>query len=538
MAAPLPVRPATASLALVLCCWTACSDEPTQKVEAGAEAIDADGDGFSIDDDCDDTDPSVFPGADELCGGGDEDCDGEVDEADAVDAGTWYVDADLDGYGDATAPQVGCTQPADTIATGGDCNDADPLIHPAATEVPCNGISESCAGDGGVRVPEDAASLQLAVDSVEAGGYVCVGDGTWPGARVTRPVHIVGVGGTEKAILDGNDRDPVLVISNAPGTIVEGLSFDHGLDTFGAGLRIQASDGVAVLGCRFSDNEALGDGGALSIEESNDVVVSTNAFDRNEARGNGGAIRILDSARTQLSTNTFSRNVADEKGGAVWILRGTDTWLTGAALQNNTADQGGALSAKDGSGLLVDILTLSTNEATDSGGAAYLSGETDAVLRELTIRSNTAPTGAGVTVRDSSVELDTIAFSDHRVSTFGAALLLRSGAEVSVVDSTISSGSADVAGGGVAVREDGSLVVSGSTFSSNFGGTGGGVAITDVGTVTVRDTVFEDNEADVQGAALSAAGGTLSATSVVFTGNLPDTWWCDPSATCTVEELE
>ena len=43
--------------------------------------VDLDGDGYSVDDgDCDDTDSSRNPGADELCSGIDEDCDGAIDE--------------------------------------------------------------------------------------------------------------------------------------------------------------------------------------------------------------------------------------------------------------------------------------------------------------------------------------------------------------------------------------------------------------------------------------------------------------------------
>ena len=59
---------------------------------------DADGDGFT-DTDCDDSDASVYPGATETCDGVDNNCNGTIDEASAVDALTWYEDADGDGYG-------------------------------------------------------------------------------------------------------------------------------------------------------------------------------------------------------------------------------------------------------------------------------------------------------------------------------------------------------------------------------------------------------------------------------------------------------
>lgn len=71
-----------------------------------------------------------MPG-DETCGDQiDNDCDGEVDEKDAVDAKTWYADGDGDGFGDKGTSKKACTKPMGFVGNREDCDDTDPKRKP------------------------------------------------------------------------------------------------------------------------------------------------------------------------------------------------------------------------------------------------------------------------------------------------------------------------------------------------------------------------------------------------------------------------
>ncbi len=83
--------------------------------------VDDDGDGFPDGMDCDDSDATIFPGAEDICGDGiDQNCSGE-------DKPAGSCDVDRDGF----------------TVDDGDCNDNDAGVHPKAFDA-CNGRDDNC----------------------------------------------------------------------------------------------------------------------------------------------------------------------------------------------------------------------------------------------------------------------------------------------------------------------------------------------------------------------------------------------------------
>lgn len=162
---------------------SSCSSIYGAQPPFGCEAPeDGDGDGFlkpaclangSPLADCNDEDPAINPGAVEVCNGIDDNCDGRTDEL--LLATAYYPDCDGDGAGAPGPVAASCDvaglrldvcdgEPTTWVTRDGDCDDANPDVGPAATEV-CNGIDDDCD----FRVDEELTATAFYPD--------CDGDG-------------------------------------------------------------------------------------------------------------------------------------------------------------------------------------------------------------------------------------------------------------------------------------------------------------------------------------------------------------------------
>lgn len=129
--------------------------------------------------DCDDTRPNVNSSTAEVCDGRENDCDGSTDEGVLE---TFFRDVDGDGFGVDDETVEGCRAPEGYASQGGDCDDADAAINPAALELcALPAVDENCVDGANEDCGcTDGATRPCVAHGVCASGVqTCSPLGTW-----------------------------------------------------------------------------------------------------------------------------------------------------------------------------------------------------------------------------------------------------------------------------------------------------------------------------------------------------------------------
>jgi len=421
--------------------------------------------------DCDDAEYSVNPGASEYCNGVDDDCDGDTDEDDAVDATTWYRDYDIDGYGDATSTDVDCYQPTGYVADDTDCDDYDDTSYPGGTEV-CDGADNDCNGTVDDN-PTDGTTYYLDSDADSMGdidnsqlacsqpsGYVdnyydC--DDTDPSEPIVVDLSTGSSSGTGTlanpydVIQDGIDRAYSCVIVLA-GTYEEAIDLDgRSIDLWGVeGEDVTVIDADLVT-CDYTNPEDCD--AAVTIASQSNATPTIHGFTIKGGTGHmessSSSETCADSSASHAGDNTCSVTIYEYCGGGVYI-DGDDPVFYDVIIEDNVLPEflqiavgqfvqiwlysyGGGVCAVDAT---VDMSSSAIyDNFADLGGGLYTTDGSTFTLLHTAVMDNEASDGAGGYVNESTLSASNTIVSCNDADTDGGGLFLDgSGTSASLIN--------------------------------------------------------------------------------------------------------
>jgi hypothetical protein len=208
------------------------------------------------DSDCDDTERTINPGADEVCDNDDvdENCAGGADDDDPSVTGpftTFYADSDRDSFGDPDTSVEQCDAPANYVTDNTDCDDsdgdintdADEICDAADTDEDCNSLADD--DDPGVdSATYDTFYRDSDTDTYgdpdttigacdEPTGYVDNSDDCDDGdINVNPAAQEICNGGIDDDCVNGaDDDDPSVDTSGFSTFYIDGDEDDYGVDT-------------------------------------------------------------------------------------------------------------------------------------------------------------------------------------------------------------------------------------------------------------------------------------------------------------------
>jgi len=163
----------------------------------------------------------------------------------------------------------------------------------------------------------------------------------------------------------------------------------------GGGVYCGTASSPEFTGCTFSDNYARYSGGGLHCAHEGAVTLNECTFSRNTADSGGGAYCGINCV-SDVNGCTFSGNSATEDyGGGILYGVGNVMTVNDCNFANNSAIFGGGLYCEPNCTGTITNSLLVGNDADEDGGAIYIT-DSNIVVSECDILSNTAPHGAGL----------------------------------------------------------------------------------------------------------------------------------------------
>jgi predicted outer membrane repeat protein len=258
----------------------------------------------------------------------------------------------------------------------------------------------------------------------------------------------------------------------------------------GGGLRSRQNRNVRISDSTFTNNRAVGSGGAIYSERRVDIENST--LNQNQAGARGGAVHIVTQGRLVIRTSTFRDNQATENGGAIYSERRVD--IENSTLnQNQAGTRGGAVFIHILGRLVVTASTLSDNVATNNDGGAIYS-ERYTIITGSTLSNNQSGNDGGAIDAQRNLEITSSIITGNQAADNGGGI--HANRNVTISNSHIAGNLAADRGGGLRKNGNGNVTFINTTVAGNRAVVaGGGVWIVNNRNLTLDNTLVLGNAA-------------------------------------------
>jgi Putative metal-binding motif/Right handed beta helix region len=330
------------------------TDADTDTDTADEIYVDRDGDGYEVGDDCDDDDATVHPGAEEICDGKDNDCDGAM---------PGETDHDGDGL-------LNCEDYCPVYALPGGAGDG-------RMEDPLGTIQEAIDLAATTACYEVRAFQGTYYENIDFGG---------------QPVNVESVGGAITTIIDGGGLGSVVsfVTAETEDARIYDFTIRNGGGGSGAGINVNGASPTIernIITDNRTDSTWLGGGirsyNADPVIIDNEITFNDAGYGGPEDGCDGGGLNVRGGAPL-IQGNFIGYNTAGD-GGGMWLAY-SDAWVANNWVVANEAydeatesepdkgGQGGGINVQIGgaSGTVITNNVIADNIASIIGGGVVV----------------------------------------------------------------------------------------------------------------------------------------------------------------------
>ena len=298
-----------------------------------------------------------------------------------------------------------------------------------------------------IKVPEDIATIQTAMDNSNNGDTVLVSPGTYyeninfKGKNIVLGSLFLTTGDTSyisQTIIDGSQQGCVVVFESGEDstTVLTGFTITNGYSyhdlTRGGGISIANSSCPFINNVVITKNKTEGCNGAgiLSIENANAKIRNSNIYENEAEDGRGGGIATINS-QIFLEYLSLKSNVA-RGGGGIYIdsaYVNIDSSIINKNIAKNSLG-GGGIQITNNSSVIFRFTEIAYNETIwksvaaigpfGDGGGINTNNNSSVTIEECKIKNNnSAVDGGGIYIYESEVNLERTEVSENIASRNG-----------------------------------------------------------------------------------------------------------------------